>query len=337
MVAAKKKVVKKVEKARESHRAVFDDGVKRVDSLSVDPEELVIIGGKHANGGSGKYDTDHTRRRVGASDTDPKAHVLFKDSIFTKLDQDTVDTMKTPNVGVVEQIQVRRDGGKLVVVNGRTRVRHAREANKQLLAADPPCKPVRVLCKQVFGDDGLVLGISIVANEHRRQPTVIEKARDCAAWLALGYSPKDAGTQFKVDVQTIRIWLHVLETIPAAQQAVDEGKLSAAAVSQWAVKKLSEEEQSKRLEEALLNGGTSAKAERHKAALIKDGKPPAAAIPVPGRRLFKKLFAGIDGDKEIKEALDPAFIQGVKWATGEIPAEKVKGLVQALRASGAIT
>jgi ParB family chromosome partitioning protein len=73
--------------------------------------------------------------------------------------------------GVQQPVLVRAEDGDVIVVDGRQRVRAAREANKQFRAAGEVEVKVPVL--SVRGDDRRVTGIMISANEQgaRRRPS----------------------------------------------------------------------------------------------------------------------------------------------------------------------
>src|SRR3989337_1776752 len=95
----------------------------RANLFLVDPDDLVVIG----------------------LDTNAKSlndHYLFDATVREPIDETLVASIMTH--GIIQPITVQKDGDKILVVAGRRRVRHAREANVRLKKAGAP--PVSVPC-----------------------------------------------------------------------------------------------------------------------------------------------------------------------------------------------
>ncbi len=106
-------------------------------------------------------------------------------------------------LGVIKPIVVRRnpETGKIEVVDGRQRVKAAREANKQLRKEGRD--PIRVTTVTDRGRDSRLIGISISANEFAQDETPSGRARKIQKYIDHGHDKKEAANMFGVSEATI--------------------------------------------------------------------------------------------------------------------------------------
>ncbi len=303
-------------KRRSKKERLADAGIEgRADAYKIDPDRAVIIG----------LDTD-----------DGEEHELYDERIHLPLSPEMVANIKAK--GVIEPIQFIFDGDRIVIVNGRRRIMHAREANRQLVAEGEP--PLRV--PGVSKSDEHLLGLMVSTNEHRVDDTPLTRAKKLQRMIARGYSLDECAVYFGVSKQTIRNWKALLECAPKVQKAVDAGKISASAAQKLA--KLERAEQVETLDKMIESGETGHKdAARHtKARSEGTSTPEGGEIEVaprpPGKRVWNKLVEHW-GDEQLRANFDDVdinedVIKGIRLALGDLTPKSVKGLTKELKALG---
>lgn len=170
----------------------------------LNPNHIVIVG----------IDTDAT-----------DADTLYDERIDMDIDENLVKNIIV--YGVQQPILAREENGDYIVVDGRQRVRAAREANKQLSAAGEV--QLKVPAVTVNGDDKRVTGIMISANEQRRDDEVLVKAQKAQRMLDLVGSVADVALSFGRTPQTINAWLRLAGADSSVHEAIQLGKISASA------------------------------------------------------------------------------------------------------------
>lgn len=153
-----------------------------------------------------------------------------EDTLYDERIDLDVDTNLVKNImvyGVQQPVLVREEDGDVIVVDGRQRVRAAREANKQFRAAGEVEVKVPVL--SVRGDDRRVTGIMISANEQRRDDDVLVRAMKAQRMLDLVGSKADVALAFGRTTQTINAWLRLAEADTSVHEAIQSGAISASA------------------------------------------------------------------------------------------------------------
>lgn len=242
--------------------------VGKTDALQFDPDDLVIVTDpKHP-----LYDERH----------DPNAPG------YLPLDENSVRNVMT--FGVLETILVRKEGAKpdgtpiVVVADGRSRVRWAREANKRL--REQGAETIRVPAFSKRGDDASLMGMMITANEVRKDDGPLVKAKKVQRFLNLGRSEEEAAVAFGVSGQTIKNYLALLECSPAVQSAVERGEIAATVAKK--LSSLPRDEQKSALDKMREQGATRGKRAAAAAAQAKGETTPTAATS-----LGKKSIAGI--------------------------------------------
>lgn len=263
---------------------------------------------------------------IGLDTKDGEEHALYDPRIKLPIDKNLVKNIAA--IGVKKPVLVRKNGDLIEVVDGRQRVRAAREANLTLEVEGK--EPVRVPCIIERGDDHDLFGILISTNEHVQGDTPLGKAEKLRRYMAMGRSEDEASVMFGVSLSTIRNWLVLLDLTADVKKAVERGELSASAASKLAG--LSAEEQKAKLgeliEEAKASGTRVTGTRTRAAAAAASGSD---VVIAPSKRELKKLLAQ-DPDV-VAEVLSPDFVMAVRWVVGDLPAGKVKGLTKLLRAA----
>ncbi len=140
-----------------------------------------------------------------------------------------------------------------VVVDGRRRTQHSREANVRLAKDKEPTivVPVKVF-KGSVRDAGLR---STALNRHREDDDVLMNARKAKVMFDRIKSEEDTAENFNVSVDQLRDWFRLLEGHPQLVQAVEKGDIAASPAIKLA--KLPPDHQKVELEDAIAKGETS--------------------------------------------------------------------------------
>lgn len=213
--------------------AAVTDGLKRKDMFAAPAGTLVVIGLDTADG---------------------PEHPLYDDRINLPLDEAMVRNIMA--LGVLEPVIAKKDGDRAVVVDGRRREIHAREASRRSTEAGG--LPIVVPFIMARGDDATMIGTMVSANEIRRNDEYQQRAERCRRMVHVNGMSEDAcAIYFGVHVQTIKQWLSWFDLSPEAQQAVTQGVMTATSATKLA--KLPAEKQREHVarmtDEAKKNGG----------------------------------------------------------------------------------
>jgi ParB/RepB/Spo0J family partition protein len=158
-------------------------------------------------------------------DTDDRDHALFDERVFLPVDESLVRNIMV--YGIQQPVNVRLEEGKLYVVDGRQRVRAAREAAKRMTGAGE--QTIKVPARVTRGDDARVAGIMISNNELRQGDELLVKARKASRLLDQLGGINEVALAFGRTPTTIKNWLSLVEADETVLHAVQNGKLSAAA------------------------------------------------------------------------------------------------------------
>ena len=235
----------------------------RGDIHMIPPEDIIIIGLDTAD-------------KMGE-------HELYDERI--KLPLDAALTANIEYQGVKVPAMVTKDGGRVLCVDGRQRIRNAREANKNLLARG--MEPVRIPCVLCLDSHkGGLFGVFISANELRQDSSGMNRIRNLGRMLSLGRTEAECGVVFGKTPQTIANWMRVLELDTTIHDMIEVGQVSASAALE--VGDLPKNKQAaalrkilKKIEEA------GKKASANKIKEVRKGKDPEAegASAKPGVKL----------------------------------------------------
>jgi ParB family transcriptional regulator, chromosome partitioning protein len=169
--------------------------------LSLDPTKVVIIG----------LDTE-----------DREEHPLFHQDAYLPLDEALVKNIQV--MGVLKPISVRQEAGKYYVIDGRQRVKNAREANRR----NDKAGEVQVLVPAVVkhGDDHMMQGIMVSSNEFNATRALLDKSITAARLSNMGHSLESIALQFGKTPNTIRNWHKIADAVPEIHAAVRDGVIS---------------------------------------------------------------------------------------------------------------
>lgn len=174
------------------------------DAYMFDPDDLVLV-------------------------TDEKSP-LFDERVELPLDENLVlNLMFAPDgvpQGVLEPILVVRNAetGKVEVMDGRQRVKAAREANKRLKKAGLEQIRVPGMVSRARGHQAM--GMLISANEHRQDDSPLGKAKKAQRYLELGRDESEIATLFGISKASVKNLLSLLDAPAAVRNAVESGKIS---------------------------------------------------------------------------------------------------------------
>jgi ParB family chromosome partitioning protein len=275
----------------------------RTSTFVYDPNDLVIIG----------HDTkDGPLHPLYATDCNEPIDETFQESVFRH--------------GVDTDIIITKWEGKACVVEGRTRVRAARVANKRRAKEGLPL--IRIGCKVVSGTEAKLAAKKIRANNVRKVMTVMQKAEDAQFLIDQGMPIEDVAVELGVKTaQTVKEWIAVLGATADVRKAVETGKIGATAAAKIA-KLEGRDAQREALATAVANGGGSlveAKRAVRKAKREAEGKT-GDGMGVVGRKLQRQLLdvaaAKAEDANEILE--DTTYYQGFADALRVILGEETQ-------------
>jgi ParB family chromosome partitioning protein len=176
------------------------------DAPTYDPDDLVLV-------------------------TDEKSP-LYDERVHLPVDEGLVkNIMFAPDgvpLGVIKAIIGRRNSetGDIEVVDGRQRVKAAREANKRLRKAG--LEPIWVTVLIQRGRDHQLAGVLISANEHAQEDTPQGKAKKAARYIAMGRDEKEVAVLMGVSEATVKNMLRYIDAPAAVRAAGDSGKITMA-------------------------------------------------------------------------------------------------------------
>ena len=260
----------------------------------IDPTNLHIVGL------DGEIDDSSTS-------TDP----LFDERVGLELDENFVRNIMV--YGISTPVLCRDEAGRTVVVDGRQRVRAARQANRRFNDAGEVQLKVPVIV--INGSDRRVQGIMISANEQRRDDSVLVKAKKAVRMLDLTGSKDEVCVAFGKTAQTINAWIRLVNAVTAIHEAIEAGTISATAAIELAG--LPRDEQADALTRAIDGAGSKPDGSQ-KAASAKGAR--RARNGAGQRSYLKKGWLKKAVKTDAYESLKPRQKDIVNWfLSGEAP------------------
>jgi ParB family chromosome partitioning protein len=179
-------------------------GIPTKNTYLVAPEELVIVG----------LDTpvDHK-------------HPLYDERVHMPLPEWLVLNISVH--GVRDPIHVRRSSkDEIEVIDGRQRVRAAREVNRRFRAEGRENECIRVMVVTRKGENADLAAAVVAGNEGKQGNTLVYRARQALKLLGFNKTYQEIAVLFNVHQVTIRHWIELLEKDPQIILAVQEGRTS---------------------------------------------------------------------------------------------------------------
>lgn len=280
--------------------------------FNMPPEELTIVG----------LDTDHDERHM-LSDKD-----RTKDPVDAEMVQSVL------REGIHLPVLARMVGKVAEVVDGRQRVRAAREANRR--RAEKGLDPIRVPVVFEKLEDREAFGAMISTNAYRLDDTPLQCARKALRALAYGYSREEAAQRFKVSTVTIANWEKIADLDQKVIDAVERDRITLTMAIEIA--KFDRKEQVAAMEKAIADG-TSANALREEVQRRRRQANPSTTSddgeergPKPGTRILRRL---VKAREENEVEFDDAAYKAFRFVLGQLPARNIRGLTEALKFVGA--
>jgi len=272
-------------------------GTKRLNGFIFEPEDLVIIG----------LDTDNGPE-----------HPLYDERIHLPLDEGLIKNIMLE--GVIKPVVVCKDpDGHALVVDGRQRVRAAREAKTRQAANGDVT--VRVPAVHRRSDETALLGVSISANGFHQGTNVLAKARQAERLLNMGQTEEEVALRFGVSGQAIRNWRKLLDLAAELKKAVEAGKIAPSAALELA--KLPKAEQKAALQRVISeHGETRTRQGKRKRPTGKQLSEASGGQVALGKRVLKRVVQ-CDLDEH---DVSPDIILGIQFALGMVNVEQVPGM-----------
>jgi ParB family chromosome partitioning protein len=174
----------------------------RFNAFKVAPEKVIIVG----------------------IDTEDRGHALYDERVDLPLDEGLV--LNIMAYGVLNPVIVRKNSAGLVeVVDGRQRVRAAREANRRIGEKGGMTVKIPVVLKG--GESRDMAAVMVSLNECRQQDALIVRAQKAQRMIDMGRTEEEVAVMFGVGVQTIKDNLGLLSLEPELLSAVKSRKISA--------------------------------------------------------------------------------------------------------------
>lgn len=284
---------------------------KRINAFSMQGSDLTIVG----------LDTE-----------DGPEHPLWDERIELPLDEGLVRNIMV--YGVLEWVLVRKNGPRVEVVDGRQRVRAAREATRRLVEEGK--EPVLVPVKVRRDKDGASMGVMISANENRADDNPIVRAQKAQRMIDYGKTEEDVCIAFGISKQALRNLLATLDLSDKVQNMVARGKLAYS--SAITLRDMTRDRQESAAEDLVKNNATVAEAKRQERIrrAQRNGKDVSDNDkPARGRAVKVKTLRKVAENEEFMESLEPQARDMLRWILGdEKAASRIKGLTALVREDG---
>jgi ParB family chromosome partitioning protein len=235
--------------------------------------------------------------------TDP-SHKLYDRRVDLPIDESMVESIADPNTGIIEPVIARKVGEEYQIVDGRQRVRAAREAAKKY-----PDRKIRIPAIPRTIREYEAAKHATIANVQRTEDDPIIRGLNAKRMIEMGADQEELCSLFGVGWQTIQTWIRVSEkATEPVQDALNEGKITLSdAVS---ICKKQPDKQNIALEKAL----------------SKVNKKPGPKKGEPKRRKIKIVATEKDGggfSVDISKCTDKEFLEIINELAGMIPVKRL--------------
>ena len=174
----------------------------RINTFLVKPEDLTLI-------------TD-------------KAHTLYDSRIELPINDGLVRSIVA--TGFHSTIEAFKDGEKIVVIDGRQRVRAAIKANE--IRREKGQEPVSVRVQLKKATEAELFAVQLLLNENRQEDSDLTRAKNLSRMIAFGVTEESAGAAIGLSPARTKQILALLDLSSPVQKAVEAGKISTTAAVQ---------------------------------------------------------------------------------------------------------
>jgi ParB-like chromosome segregation protein Spo0J len=244
---------------------------------------------------------------------------LYDERVEMDLPEELISSIREH--GVQQNVVTFEKNNKLVCVDGRQRVRAARELNRRILEGGGNKDDlVKVPVTKYIANGVGLMGLGIALNEIRYEDPVPVKAAKLQRYLKLGRTMEDASRAFGVQIPTLQNWLSIGKLTDELQEQVNDGTLSVnAAVDLSSMEEDDQKKVAEEVKEAKEKGQNPKMVAKAVSRRVAKNTKFAKS---PGRRLIKKL---ISYDQRTDYVSDD-FVKGAAWASGQIETKEVEKL-----------
>lgn len=260
-----------------------------------------------------------------------------------KYDLDECMVRNIMHRGVVQAITVKRDGNRVVVVDGRQRVLHCREANRRLL--EQGGKPHYITAFPYKGTEDDVAGVMISTTIHREDSIPVKARKAAKLMSAHHYTEEQVALEFGVTIKCIQDWMTYVDLAKPVQKEVERGNLSVSGALKLAP--LSRDDQIEALGKVMAARPPPPPPPEKQDAqptlpALENARPaPSVRAPKRPRITAKDVARAVDEDvieppprrvvtrlleHEDCKSLPPDFVRGIKWCRGQLKPSAVAGL-----------
>lgn len=235
---------------------------------------------------------------IGIDTKDGPEHPLWDPRNNLPLDEMMVRSIMTH--GVIKPIICQKVGTDSVVVDGRRRVLHAREAARRAAAAGEETLKIPVIWSK--GADELQMARKEIANRYGVTDGPLTSAKNCQRMIDRGISLEDVATAFGVSGQTITNWLSLLGLDEDVRKAMEKDELSTTAAQMFAP--LTKAQQKELLAEVKTPAGKKKTTVATVAKKVKarQGKEPTGVTPKDRVEKAVTILTKASGGDATKEA-----------------------------------
>jgi ParB family chromosome partitioning protein len=265
---------------------------------------------------------------IGLDTKDGPEHLLWDERTKLPIDEAMVVNIMAVGVRVPISVSVHGSGESksALVVDGRQRVRHAREANKRLAQLGEPLIRVPVVAEKGM-NERLQDILAISLNAIRQDDPVMVKSAKASRMKDRGHSADEIALAFGVTAQTVMLWLAINGLTGVVKKAISDGKIRPTAAGKLST--LTPEEQKTALAELLAESDATGQKLTVEAADAKSKSKRKAdsaedATVAPKRRVLRRVI------ETGGEVLSEEFIAGVRYAIGDLSPKSIKGLTALL-------
>ncbi len=271
-------------------------------------------------------DTEHKRNE----------HPLYDARVFLPVRESLVVSMMEN--GFLGSIVTAKDGEDLLVVDGKQRVRAAREANIRFEKAGSDRRIMVATAAPMRGEDSSKVGALATLNEHRTIDNIIERARKMAYMMRFENTEKQVAVAFGETEQTVKNYLKVLDCHPDVIKSAERGEVAPSVLVTLSA--LTRDEQLATFETMRAEGKLTVAEAQKRVYVKKNGKTRTGEeeegngkkLPVPVIRKILRLHAS----SELKAKVSDDTIAVLRLVAGEMEPSRIKGMTEALREVGAL-